>query len=257
MNAATHSPNPISTFAQESFRCRLEWGRRGAAAAAERGDILVAVDVLRFSTTAVTAIHHGVVLYPCTWDEDIHSFARRVGAIAGGHRACEDSRYTLSPLSFLNAAPGARVALASPNGATCARCAQSVPALFVGALVNAQATAAKVSRLLQITDLNVTVLACGERWLTPSDDGDLRFAIEDYLGVGAILSYLAQTKSPEARLCAGAFQQAAPNLTELLLDCGSGRELQAKGLIEDVRHAAKLDFYDTVPIMRGECLVAA
>ena len=35
--------------------CRLEWGWRGARLAAERGDVLAVVDVLSFSTTAVTA----------------------------------------------------------------------------------------------------------------------------------------------------------------------------------------------------------
>jgi 2-phosphosulfolactate phosphatase len=223
--------------------------------AAERGDILVVVDILRFSTAAVTAVHHGVALYPCTWNEDIHAFAQRVNAIAGGHRAGEDGRYTLSPLSYLQVEPGVRITLASPNGATCARYARSVPALFLGALVNAQAVAAAVSRLLDTTNLNVTVLACGERWQTPSEDGDLRFAIEDYLGAGAIFSYLPQTKSPEALLCATAFQQTIPLLAEMLLECGSGRELQARGQADDVRHAANLNLYDTVPVMRDECLV--
>jgi len=242
-------------FAQEGYRCRLEWGKRGASAAAARGDILVVVDTLRFSTTAVTAVHHGVLLYPCTWDEDIHAFSQRVGAIAGGHRSGEDTRYTLSPLCYIHAVPGLRIALASPNGATCARHASAVPILFVGALVNARAVGMGVAQWLETTNLSVTVLACGERWPTPSDDGELRFAIEDYLGAGAILSCLPQTKSPEALLCAGAFVLAAPILEEMLLECGSGRELQGKGQVHDVRHAARLNLYDTVPVMRGECLL--
>ena len=55
--------------------------------------------------------------------------------------------------------------------------------------------------------LSVTILACGERWKQPNEDGELRFAIEDYLGAGAILSALpaALARSPEARVCQGAF----------------------------------------------------
>jgi 2-phosphosulfolactate phosphatase len=56
-----------------------------------------------------------------------------------------------------------------------------VPHLLVGALLNARAVAAAVARLLAETDLSVTVLACGERWKEPNEDGELRFAIEDYL----------------------------------------------------------------------------
>ena len=33
----------------------------------------------------------------------------------------------------------------------------------------------------------MTVLACGERWQTPSEDGDLRMAVEDYLGASSQL----------------------------------------------------------------------
>ena len=96
--------------------------------------------------------------------------------------------------------------LASPNGATCSRYAGQVPYLFVGALVNAQATALAVSKVLEKNEAqNVTVIACGERWKTPLEDGALRFAVEDYLGAGAILSYLQCEKSLEARVCEGAF----------------------------------------------------
>jgi 2-phosphosulfolactate phosphatase len=246
-------------FEQPGYRCRLEWGRRGARDAARRGDLLVVVDTLRFSTTAITATHHGVSLYPCLWEEDIRALAARVNAVVGGHRAGEDDRYTLSPLCYLNVEPGLRLALASPNGATCARYASAVPALLIGTLINARATAQAVSGLLESSDWNATVLACGERWWTSpvddSEDGELRFAIEDYLGAGAILSYLHHPLSPEATVCAGAFRQAEPDLERILLECGSGRELQAKGLTEDVRHAARLNLYATVPALRGECLV--
>jgi 2-phosphosulfolactate phosphatase len=272
-----HANTATADFAQEGFRCRLEWGRRGARAAAERADILVVVDILRFSTTAVTAVHHGVTLFPCHWDEDIVAFARRVDAIPGGHRSGEDTRFTLSPLCYLDVPVGTRVALASPNGATCARYADAVPSLYVGALVNAQAVANRIDELLRESDHAVTVLACGERWTTPSEDGELRFAVEDYLGAGAILYYLNQCHlnqcylnqhdvnmnhtiaphlSPEATICAGAFQSLATNaragdLTSLLLECGSGRELQVRGAAADVRHAARLNLYNTVPVMRG------
>ncbi len=254
-------------FSQDGFRCRLEWGRYGAQAAADRGDILVVVDTLRFSSTAVTAVQHEVTLFPCLWNEDIVAFARRVGAVPGGHRTGEDNRFTLSPLCYINIEPGTRVALASPNGATCARYAPTVPYLFVGALLNAQAVAKHIAALMQPSNLNVTVLACGERWRTGSEDGDLRFAIEDYLGAGAILHYLGQNLSdrnlsPEARVCAGAFRSIAlPDgnnvLVTTLLECGSGRELRARGLESDVRHAAQLNLYDVVPMMHGEYLQRA
>jgi 2-phosphosulfolactate phosphatase len=137
-----------------------------------------------------------------------------------------------------------------------------VPRLFVGALVNARAVARAVAQATADKDLTVTILAAGERWRTPSEDGVLRFAIEDYLGAGAILSELVRlapsiAPSPEAEVCIGAFERARPELRRLLLESGSGRELREIGLGQDVEHAARLDVYDAVPVMVGERLEGA
>ena len=40
------------------------------------------------------------------------------------------------------------------------------------------------------------------------------------------------------------------DLAAILWDCGSGRELRAGGFAADVRHAAQLDCYDSVPLMQ-------
>lgn len=242
-------------FSQHGYRCRLEWGRRGARAAAERGDVLIVVDTLSFSSAVVTAVQHGAVVYPCAYDEDPALLAQRVGGevAVGRLDAPAQSRFSLSPLTFLAATEETRIVLRSPNGATCSRYAPQVPYLFVGTLLNAAAVAAVVNQVLATTEHCVTVLACGERWRTPSEDGELRFAIEDALGAGAILAQLDYPKSPEARFCAGAFVAAQPDLAAIVRECGSGRELYERGFGADVEHAARLNAYDAVPVMRDEC----
>ncbi len=244
-------------FSQAGYRCRLEWGRAGARRGAARGDVLVVVDTLRFSTATATAVHYGAEIYPCLPTEDAGAVAARIGGQAAlGHAAAPHAGFSLSPLSYVGVAPGTRVVLPSPNGATCARYAAAVPHLFVGALVNATATAAAVARAADAADaaaLGVTVVACGERWAPPAEDEPLRVAVEDELGAGAILAALAARGyrlSPEADVSAGAFRAAAPRVEGLLWDCGSGRELRAKGFAADVRHAARLDLYDCAPAMR-------
>jgi 2-phosphosulfolactate phosphatase len=248
---------PADLFAQSPYRCRLDWGRHGAGAAAERQDILVIVDTLSFSTAVVTAVQRGGLVYPCAEDEAPGALAQRIGGEVAVRRKDVPARgrFSLSPLTYLHLAPGTRIVLASPNGATCSRYARAVPCLFVGALVNAEAVATVVSHLLDTTDHCVTILACGERWQPPSADGALRIALEDYLGAGAILASLRHEQSPEARVCAGAFTHSQRDIAALLWECGSGRELRAMGFPEDVRHAAQLNSYDTVPVMRGEYLV--
>ncbi len=245
-------------YGQHPYRCRFDWGRHGVHQAVEWGDILVIVDTISFSTSVVTAVHNGGLIYPCSMDEDVNLIARRIGGEAAVHRrkVPAQGRFSLSPTTFLSIEPGTRVVLASPNGATCSRYAEQVPYLFVGGLVNAQVVATVVSSLLEQTDLSVTIIACGERWNPSNEDGSLRFAIEDYLGAGAILSYLQQEKSPEARVCEGAFLQCQQDLKALLWDCSSGRELREKGFEEDVILASRLNVYETVPHMRDSYLVA-
>jgi 2-phosphosulfolactate phosphatase len=242
----------------EIARVRLAWGRRGAQDAAERGDILVVVDTLRFSTAAATAVHHGALIYPCATDPALfNALAQRVGGEVALHHPASPAptRFSLSPRSFLGVEPGASVVLPSPNGSTCSQYGSRAPALFVGALVNAQAVAGAVAHALdEASHVNVTVLACGERWRTPDDEGVLRFALEDYLGAGAILSALPFSRTMEAQVCVAAFAAMRDRLDEALWECESGQELRAKGLGEDVRFAAQLNLYDTAPILRGERL---
>ena len=106
--------------ARTAFGCRLEWGRRGARVAAERGDILVVIDVLSFSTAAVTAVHHGGHVYPCAWTDDPHALAAQLGAVAAVNRpdVPANGRFSLSPPTFNAIEPGTRVVLASPKSST-------------------------------------------------------------------------------------------------------------------------------------------
>ena len=237
-------------FGQQPWRCRLEWGRRGVAAATARSDVLVVVDTLTFSTAVATALHRGVTVFPCL-PGDEERLAEEVGAEAALRRKDVPSkgRFSLSPGTFLSSEPGARVALGSPNGAAGCLSAQAAPCVVVGALVNAQAVARFVSARLAGCDLSVTVLACGERWPTPVEGEDLRFAVEDWLGAGAVLSHLGLAKSPEAEACEATFRGVQGRLEDVLLNCGSGVELREKGYTADVLHAARLDLHSVVPLL--------
>lgn len=239
-------------FLQHGYRCRLDWGRDGARRAAMRGDIVVVVDVLSFSSSVVTAIHHGGVVIPCAKREDAAEIASREGAELAVHRSevPQHGRFSLSPLTLKSILSGTSVVLPSPNGATCSKYAASAPFQYIGSLLNAAAVADAVTSVLNTGTLSVAVIACGERWEEVEDEGErLRFAIEDYLGAGAVLAGIPCSKSPEAELCEMAFRTAGDRIPELLIESGSGRELIAKGFGGDVEHASQVNLYDTVPIM--------
>lgn len=236
-------------------RISLAWGQRGASEAAERRDILVIVDILRFSTAVVTAEAYGGLIYPCLPDEAIcTSLAVRVG----GELALTipqlpaKTRFSLSPSSFTTILPGTRIVLPSLNGATCCQYGKQAAILLVGALVNASAVAQAIAHLLETQPYNVTLVACGERWHVPTAEGALRFALEDYLGAGAILAALPFPQTMEAQVCCATFQAIHNQLELALWECESGKELRMKGWGEDVRFSAQHDIFDCVPVLHDE-----
>lgn len=276
-------------YGQTAFRVRLEWGRRGAVRAAKRGDVVVLVDVLSFSTLAAIAVARGAILYPCRTQAEVEETAQRVGGVIAQRRrhVTGPGHYSLSPQTFDAAPRGARIAIASPNGATCCRLAQAAPRVFVGGLLNASATAMALVQTITETNLPVTLVACGERWMddinttsgdtdsttlgdgtllsdnavhslgTLPGDGPLRVALEDMLGAGAIAAYLPTElpASPDIRAAVAAFRALENDLETALLTCGSGVELMERGFANDVRRAARLNGRNTaVVFVAGERL---
>jgi 2-phosphosulfolactate phosphatase len=236
-------------FNQHPHRVRLEWGRRGVREAAERGDVIVIVDVLRFSSCVAAAVARGANVYPCAFAAEADELAARVGGFVAKAPG-SPTRFALVP-TFSEARAGEKIVLRTLNGAECTLAASAAPRVIAGSLLNASATGAAVSKIIDNSELCVTVVACGERLTKPAPgDEEMRFAIEDYLGAGAIIAAMAGDLSPEARVCAAAFEGSRDALPELLMECGSGRQLRAWGLEEDVRFAARLDTCDVVPVWR-------
>jgi len=239
-------------FNQFPYVCRVEWGRRGAREAAERGDIVIIVDVLSFSSTVVSALNADAVIYPYPPDLDGKSYAASVGAeyILGRAEAAREGKPTLSPVTFNSSHQNKSYVLSSLNGAYCTWIASKVPALLIGSLLNASAVAAAANKIQQDSGAAITVVPSGEMWNDIRENEDrLRPSIEDYLGAGAILSRLQGNKSPEAQVCVHAFQNSRESLEQLIWDCGSGRELRERGYEDDVRHCGRLDTTDAVPIL--------
>jgi len=238
-------------YSQSLYRCKLEWGVAGAERAAGRGEIVVIVDTLSFSSAVANAVSQGGWIYPC-------AEASGAAEIATMHKAeiavrrqevPHQGRFSLSPLSFDKLVPGTRVVLPSLNGGVCSLSAEKAPLVVCSAIVNATAVAELVTEQMQQSPLSVTVVACGEREQGFDGRIQLRMAIEDYLGAGAILAGLDFTKSPEAQVCESAFRQNRQNLRDILWESVSGRELRAVGFEADVRFCACLDAIATAPAM--------
>ena len=227
------------------FAYRFGWGHDGLAALAPHCDVIVIVDVLRFTTAVSAAVEAGATIDPFPWgDPRAAEHAERVGASVAGRRA--PGRPSLSPTDLLHAEPGERIVLPSPNGSALAVDAaeRSVPFVLAGCFRNASATARRAAMLAHGSPIGV--VAAGERWHSP--DGPLRPAEEDLLGAGAVLHALDPAGSiatpccdPGARAARAAYLDARPLLGDVLAATDSGRELVAGGDGDDVATAAAVD----------------
>lgn len=231
---------------QSEFEVRFEWGPTGVEAVA--GDIVVVIDVLRFTSAVDAAVSRDVAVHPHRWRaESAAALAASLGAVLADGSVGEPS---LSPTSLLTLAPGSRVVLPSPNGSTCAVVAHEAGATVAAACLR---NAAAVASWLEEATGSVSVIACGERW----PDGTLRPALEDLLGAGAVIAGLTGTRSPEAQMAAAAWLDARPRIAEVVAACSSGREMVDRNWADDLAYATELDVSAMVPVLRDGAFVDA
>jgi 2-phosphosulfolactate phosphatase len=227
----------------------VQWGLNGLRAVAG-GKTVVVVDVLSFSTAATVAVGRGAAILPCEWNDE------RAAALAAAEQAEVASkrgfgRFSLAPASLQSIPPGMRLVLPSPNGSTLAYAARELnaSAIVIGCFRNAAA----VARWASSQRHDIAVIAAGERWA----DGTIRFAIEDWLGAGAIISRIDGHRSFEAEAAVASFERLRHHIRETLTICPSGRELIEAGYPDDIELASEIDADQAVPLLNGNAFTLA
>jgi 2-phosphosulfolactate phosphatase len=232
-------------FDQAEFEIRCEWGEQGVKQLAPDSDAVIIVDVLSFSTAVEIATARGATIFPYRWrDESAVQYAHSLGARLADKRG---SQFSLAPASLINIPAELKLVLPSPNGATLSLLTGTTPTLL-GCLRNCRAVAQAAARLGK----RIALIPAGERW----EDGSLRPAYEDWLGAGAIISFLAGARSPEAGSALAAWHADKEQLTTRLRQCSSGKELLERRFEADVELAAQLNVSSCVPILQNGAFIA-
>jgi 2-phosphosulfolactate phosphatase len=219
----------------------------------------VVVDVLSFTTAVSVAVESGTRVFPYAWrDETASQFAEQMEAsLAVGRRAAaRTSPWTLSPAALGRAPFTPRLVLPSPNGSAIAAAAAGAT-VVAGCLRNAAAAGRWLARNgYGVAARPIAVIAAGERW----PGGELRPALEDLLGAGAIIAELQAQGigglSPEATAAMAAYTGTA-DVAHAVAICASGRELAQSGFADDVSIAAALNTSGIVPILVDGAFTAA
>jgi 2-phosphosulfolactate phosphatase len=162
---------------------------------AVRGGVAVVIDVLRASTTIVTALAGGAVaVRPVAAVEEARSLATRLGAAAilGGERGgVRIPGFDLgnSPAEYTaDRVAGRTVVITTTNGTAALAACEPAREVLVGAIVNRTAVAATARRLAKAAGGATVHLVCA------GTDGVV--TAEDVLAAGAILD--AAASDPDA-----------------------------------------------------------
>jgi 2-phosphosulfolactate phosphatase len=251
------------------WHCHELYHRMPSGAVA--GGIAVVIDVLRASTTIVTALAHGAaaVAPRRSIEEALAAAADRPGAVLGGERGgVMIAGFDLgnSPLEYApDRVAGRPVVITTTNGTAALAVCRDAAEVLVGAIVNRTAVAATARRLAAERGCEAIHLVCA------GTDGQV--TEEDVLAAGAILDAAGRdseavhdTLDLPARAARRLYRDLAAPGREGLPDriatafrtCRGGENLLALGMAADLPVAAAIDSLAIVPRLdrRGDVLVA-
>jgi len=220
-----------------------------------RGRTVVMLDVLRASSTIITALHHGArAVVPVPDMEEAGKIASNMDPstyLLGGERKgdkIEGYHLGNSPLEYSSDTVTNRtVILNTTNGTRALHRAQGAAHLTVGAFLNARAVVDDI----RSHGRDTTLLCAGHH-----DQASL----EDTLCAGLLLHLLWEGERPDtlsdtAHIALTQYQQDAERLTEVLTSGTHARALRQKGYHDDVSYAFQRDVLSVVPVYRENRLV--
>lgn len=213
---------------------------------------VIVIDVLRATSTIVTALAHGCrAIVPA---ETVRQAMRlqEPGDWLGGERFCQKiSGFHLgnSPLEYRTPElAGKRVVLTTTNGTRAIRKAQTAYRVLAGSLLNASACAESALS----AGRDIAIVCAGTHDV---------FSLEDGLCAGLLVRCLERLSGEPVgtndfgRAMKLAFESAEHRLAETMLGCANGARLAKLGFREDVLFCAQTDRYGLVPALVDRTMV--
>ncbi|MBF9220020.1 2-phosphosulfolactate phosphatase [Hymenobacter ruricola] len=220
-----------------------------------RGQVAVIVDILRASSTIVTALGEGIThVFPVASLDECTAYGQQHGCLTAAERdGVPAPGFDLgnSPFGFLDEARpvrGRALTISTTNGTAALRRSLAAEAVVVGAFLNLQA----VAEFARAQGRDVLVVCAGWKG---------RFCLEDTVFGGALAEQLApdfDVRSSDATLAAlHLWQQGKGNLSAYLLQSAHVRRLNSLEASQDFKFCLRVDAYAGVlPIWREDRLVA-
>ncbi len=218
------------------------------------GRPVLVVDILRASTTIVTALANGGrAVIPAASAEDALKLAQNLERndilLAGERRMEKIPGFALgnSPLEMTpEAVAGKTLVMATSNGTPALLAAEAGRPVIVGAAVNFKAAAEAAARAFEEAS-EITILCAGR---------EKQFALEDAYAAGRFARAIVPSKlrrrleMNDAAIAAWELvRRYGTEWMSALKTSAAARELKSLGFRADLKAAAEADRYDVVPIL--------
>jgi 2-phosphosulfolactate phosphatase len=218
---------------------------RDFAASAHPGTVCVVFDVLRATSSMVTALAHGVgALLPVATVEEAFLLRNRTpGALLGGERhgdRVEGFDLGNSPAEYCQL-QGATIVMTTTNGTGAVQACRGADCVLIGALLNLDAVASVVSE------------RSPERLVAVCAGTGPDLALEDVWAAGALLDHFVDAalfKWSDSARCAHALYAGWPHPEAALRTSSNGKALLAKGRAADIQWCAGLNRFGVVGELR-------
>ena len=208
-----------------------------------RASTCAVIDVIRATSTIVTALAHGASgVQPVASVSDAFVLkARDPEALLAGERggqALPGFDLGNSPEDFTTErVRGRRIILTTTNGTQALAACQGARAVVTASLLNLEAVAARLREL-------------GPPWMIVCAGCDGEFGVDDALVAGALAEALERD-----HFLVSLYRSVRRELTETLLGSAAGRELLKVGLEKDVPFCAMVNRFSIVPTLYADAVL--
>ncbi|ARS37660.1 2-phosphosulfolactate phosphatase [Pontibacter actiniarum] len=214
-----------------------------------KGKAVVAVDILRATSTMVTAFAHGVAnIFPVMDLEECRGYAAQGCLTAAERNGIKAEGFDLgnSPFGYMGGSvQGRDIAITTTNGTRAIRLSEAAEEIIVGAFLNLQAVADYLAAL----QLDVLVVCAGWKG---------QFNLEDTLFAGALVERLQGKFSTENDSTLAAlylYQTAKADLVAFLRQSSHVRRLEHLEIHKDIEFCLRHDAFNVLPVWRQDRLV--
>lgn len=214
-----------------------------------KGKAVVAVDILRATSTMVTAFAHGAAdIIPVMDLAECRAYAAQGCLTAAERNGMKAAGFDFgnSPFSYMQESiKGRTIAITTTNGTRAIRLSEAAEEIIVGSFLNLQVVADHLREL----QLDVLVVCAGWKG---------KFNLEDTLYAGALVERLRNTYSFENDATQASlylYQIAKEDLLTFLWQSSHVRRLEKLGIHEDIEFCLQYDVYNVLPVWRHDRLV--